>query len=280
MANLLTETAIKNKIQSKWCGQNYIYIEEIDSTNEILKHLVMTEEAGYLPAGTVVLTDFQSQGRGRLGRQWEAPPRSSLLFSILFRPFWPVEKCNWLTMLASNAVVQTITEQTELNAKIKWPNDIMIWVNGTWCKVAGLLLETDLDEDGRCRSAILGMGININIPAKDLPIGITPPASLLSASGAPVARQPFLLALLLKLETLYEAAAAGRSPQSEWQQNLMTIGQAVFVTDYDSEKRLKGTAVGTNEWGHLLVETADGRQYAIMAGDVTLRHKSFDNSGE
>lgn len=272
MANLLTETAIKSKIQTKWCGQNYIYIEEIGSTNEILKQLVMTEAARDLPAGTVVLTDFQSQGKGRLGRQWEAPAKTCLLFSILFRPFWPVEKCNWLTMIASNAVVQTIAGQTALRAKIKWPNDIMIQINGSWCKVAGLLLESDLDEDGRCRSAIMGMGININIPEKDLPNGITPTASLLSASGTPVARQPFLLALLLKLETLYEAAASGHSPQPEWQQNLITIGQSVSVTDYDADRMLKGTAVGTNEWGHLLVEAADGRQYAIMAGDVTLRH--------
>jgi BirA family biotin operon repressor/biotin-[acetyl-CoA-carboxylase] ligase len=278
MDDFLQETAVKPELTTKWLGQNYIYFQAVDSTNDLLKDWVAAGNGQTPPAGMVILTDYQRRGRGRLDRKWEAPPGSSLLLSVLFRPLWPAEKCSWLTMIASLAIVKTIARHTALMAKIKWPNDVVVRVGQTWCKLAGLLLETNLDDNGRCLSAILGMGININIPADQLPASPTPPTSLLSATGNPVLRRPFLLDLLFRLEEYYDAANKGLSPQSTWQKELITLGQAVMVTNTGNGQTLSGTAVATGEWGQLIVKGGEGREHTILAGDVTLRQQPFDNS--
>lgn len=280
MKSSLQVTAVKKKLSTKWLGQNYIFEEVVNSTNDSLKELLDVSPEETLATGTVFLTDFQEQGRGRLDRRWLAPAGTSLLFSVLLRPHWPAEKSFWLTMLASISIVETIRSQTTVNAAIKWPNDIVVLCEDTWHKVAGLLLETNLDAHGRCQSAVLGIGINVNIAAAQLPLGSTQPASLLSASGSHVPRLPFFIELLHRLETHYEAAVEDQSPQPAWQQRLITLGQPVTVTNAGTAATILGTAVATNEWGQLIVEAEDGRRHTILAGDVTLREKPFDNSTE
>jgi BirA family biotin operon repressor/biotin-[acetyl-CoA-carboxylase] ligase len=266
-------------LQTRWLGQNLIVRERVGSTNDELKGMVAMGTAVAPPDGTVILADFQSQGRGRFDRRWQAPPGTSLLFSVLFRPNWPAQRNNWLAMLGSTAVAEAIAHQTGLEARIKWPNDVVLPLAGVWHKVSGLLLEGEVDEDGdpeaasgRCQTAILGIGVNVNIPQPDLPDAPTPPTSLLLATGQPVSRIALLLDLLVRLETLYEAAVDGNhSPQPAWEQQLVTLGQSVTVTNAVSGQVVVGTAVKTDEWGHLLVRDRDGRVHTIVAGDVTLR---------
>jgi BirA family biotin operon repressor/biotin-[acetyl-CoA-carboxylase] ligase len=269
---------IRENLQTRWLGYNLIIRISVGSTNDELKGMMAkdTAQSGFglavtPPSGTVILADYQSQGRGRFDRRWLAPPGTSLLFSLLFRPNWPVERNNWLTMLGSVAVAETITHQTGLEARIKWPNDVMLPLAGAWHKVSGLLLEGEVDENGRCQSAILGIGINVNIAQPNLPDAPTPPTSLLVATGHSVSRLELFFDLLVRLEKLYEAAVDGRSPQPTWEQQLMTLGQLVTVTNVVSGEVMMGTAVATNEWGHLLVRGADGRVHTVVAGDVTLR---------
>lgn len=259
---------LRTKLQTRWLGQYLLYQDAVGSTNDELKKL---ERDTAVPSGALFLTNYQTQGRGRFGRRWEAPPGSSLLFSLLLRPNWPGEQNGWLTMLASLAVAEAISELTGLDARIKWPNDVVLPVAGQWRKVCGILLEGEMTADGRCRQAIVGIGINVNIPPDVLPEGITPPTSLLAASGQPVSRQALLLDLLPRLEKLVDEAQHGRSPQPAWQNRLMMLGQPMTVTYAATGEQLEGTAVGVNEWGHLLLVTADGRQHEILAADVTLR---------
>ncbi len=262
----LDVAALKKQLPTRWLGQHLFYEPEVGSTNDELKRLGQN-----IPAGVLFITDYQNRGRGRFARRWDAPPATALLFSVLLRPEWPAEQNGWLTMLASLAVAEAITAQTGLTTRIKWPNDVVLWVDGEWRKVSGILLEGDMLADGRCRQAIVGIGINVNIPADSLPAGITPVTSLLVASGRPVSRLSLLLDLLRRLEDLYEAALAGRSPWANWQKLLITLGQPVLVTFAADGDALLGTAVDVDEWGHLLVQTGDGRQHTILAADVTLR---------
>lgn len=257
--------------QSRWVGQHIIYHPTVGSTNDDLKTMVAQGTAVSPPAGTVVLTDYQSRGRGRFDRRWEAPPATSLLFSVLFRPNWPADYNHWLMMLAGVAAAEAIAAQTGLDVRIKWPNDVVLPLAGEWRKVSGLLLEGNLDANGRCQSAVLGMGINVNVPQSALPAAPTPPTSLLVATGHAISRRVLLLDLLARLEHHYEAAASGRSPQPLWQQYLMTLGQPVTVTQAGAGEAIVGTAVATGEWGQLLVQDSDGRVHTILAGDVTLR---------
>jgi biotin-(acetyl-CoA carboxylase) ligase len=164
MDDELTETAVQSALTTRWLGRHYHYFDTIGSTNDRLKEMVAAGDGQHPPAGTLLLTDYQSRGRGRLDRRWQAPPGSSLLLSVLFRPDWPAEQAQWLTMMASLAAADAIETATDLTVGVKWPNDLLVAGDGDWRKVSGLLLEGVLGDDGRLQSAILGIGINVNIP--------------------------------------------------------------------------------------------------------------------
>jgi BirA family transcriptional regulator, biotin operon repressor / biotin---[acetyl-CoA-carboxylase] ligase len=266
MANDLTETAVYAALQTAWLGKTYRYFPEIGSTNVELKKNSAAEADG-----SVYLTEFQSQGRGRLDRRWEAPAGTSLLFSILFRPNWPAQRANWLTMIAGLAAISAIAEVAHIEIKLKWPNDLMHLQNGQWHKVGGILQDGDLDENGRFRTIILGMGINVNIPHHTLPQAATQATSLLVARGQPVPRQTLLVCLLQKMEALMNTAVQGHSPQPQWKQQLINIGQPVQVTSAATTAPINGIAEDTDSWGQLLVRDEAGILHTIAAADVTLR---------
>ena len=270
----LTETAVNKALTSKWVGRNYHYLESTGSTNNVLKDLVADGNSDAPPAGTVVLTDFQSQGRGRLNRQWQAPPGSSLLLSILFQSDWPGERLSWLTMLAGNAVVEAVGQVTSITAALKWPNDVVIQRNKIWHKVCGILLEGHVSTEQRLTYAVLGIGINVNSSPDLLLNAAQPSTSLAAVKGEQISRLDLLIALLLQIEEQYERADRGFSPWDDWNDRLMTIGQRVGVSRIGQEVILAGLAEGTNEQGHLLVRDDSGVLHTVMAGDATLRKGS------
>jgi BirA family biotin operon repressor/biotin-[acetyl-CoA-carboxylase] ligase len=140
-----------------------------------------------------------------------------------------------------------------------------------WHKVGGILQEGSFGPDGRLQWVIVGIGINVNIPADELPEGITPPTSLLAATGQPVPRLPLLCSFLERVEELYDEVENGRSPQPLWQKRLINLGQPVRVTHHQTRESFTGIAEATDEAGHLLVREADGKLHTVTAADVTLR---------
>ncbi len=280
----LSEAAVGATLTTAWLGRVYRYLPRTGSTNDDLKAwaagiapappLANSRPAPASPAphGAVLATGYQSAGRGRLDRRWDAPPDTSLLLSLLLRSGdWPAERGPWLTMLAGLAVAEAIEVVVGLPARLKWPNDVVLAHDEGWRKVCGLLLDTTLDAAGRLETAVVGIGLNVNIPAGQLPAAITPPTSLLVAAGRVVARRPLLAALLAMLERHYERVAAGHSPAEAWSARLITLGQRVQVTAAGAGTPLVGLAEATDAWGRLLVRDDAGRQHTIAAGDVTLR---------
>jgi BirA family biotin operon repressor/biotin-[acetyl-CoA-carboxylase] ligase len=264
MTDHLDQATLAREIGTRWLGQTLHYLLTTTSTNAVLAKLA----AEGAPAGTVVVTDYQAQGRGRRRRRWEALPGTSLLFSLLFRPDWPATQAAWLTMLSGLAAVTAIEASTDLNAALKWPNDVMLATTDTWHKTGGILLETEIEGD-RLRQAIVGVGLNVNMTAAQLPDAPTPATSLLVAGGHPVSRALLLARFLHALEQGYTAAIAGTSPQPAWNERLMLRGKTVTIRD--EAHTLYGTVLGTDEWGRLLLRTANGNVRHIAAGDVTLR---------
>src|SRR4051812_16300557 len=123
------------------------WLSEIDSTNRY----VLDEARGGAPAGLVVVADHQTAGRGRLGRTWGAPPRASLLMSVLLRPAIPVERRHVLVMTAGLAMAEALEAETGVAAGLKWPNDLL--VGGR--KLAGILAEASGD------ALVIGIGVNL-----------------------------------------------------------------------------------------------------------------------
>ena len=147
------------------------------------------------PEGAVAATDFQSDGRGRLGRSWEAPPGSSLLFSLVLEPALPAERLPELTPLAGHAVAEAVTALTGLATAVKDPNDVL--VDGR--KLAGILGEA---ADGR---VLLGIGVNVRQLPGELPERPVFPATSLALEGAEVERGDLLAEILVRLESAYDA---------------------------------------------------------------------------
>lgn len=269
MGEDLRATAVIPQLTTHWLGRSYHYYDTITSTNSVLKDMV-AQGIPAPPAGTMLLADYQSAGRGRLDRSWEAAPGTSLMLSLLFRPDWPGQQALWLTMMASLAVTEAAAGLVAGPLGIKWPNDVMLWQDGEWRKWGGLLLEGSVGENGRLQTIVLGIGLNVNMTAAQLPQGITPVSSLSLAAGRPISRAQLLVDLLARLETYYEAAQAGQTPQPAWQQRLITLGRKVSASR-PGEEPLVGEAVAVDEWGQLLLQTGDGRVHAIAAADVSLR---------
>ena len=182
----LTPASVEPLLQGR-LGRPYRFVEECASTQRLLD-LDGAE-------GMTVATDLQTQGRGRLGRTWEAPTGRALLFSVLLRPAPPIVLWPELSLVAGSAVAQALHVQTGVAAELSHPNDVLI--EGR--KVAGILPEAST---GRVR---LGIGVNVNQAADELPAGTPkPPTSLNVETGREWPRAPLLAAILLELERRYD----------------------------------------------------------------------------
>jgi BirA family biotin operon repressor/biotin-[acetyl-CoA-carboxylase] ligase len=273
MKDVLSETAVTRSLTTRWLGKSCQVLMQVDSTNDLLKEMVWQDSDDSPPTGFVLLTEYQRKGRGRLARHWEAPSGSSLLLSMLFRPNWPAAQANWLTMLVSLAACEAIAAHANLEVGLKWPNDVMVRQDNHWHQVSGILQEGSFGADGRLQWVIVGIGINVNIPADEMPEGITPPTSLLAATGRPVPRLLLLCAFLERVEELYDGVGHGRCPPPLWQKKLITQGPLVRVTYHQTSDAFTGTAEATDDAGHLLVRDEAGTLHTVTAADVTLREK-------
>jgi BirA family biotin operon repressor/biotin-[acetyl-CoA-carboxylase] ligase len=175
-------------------GHVYRYAESTDSTQRMLAE----DES----EGAIAVAEVQTEGRGRLGRAWEAPAGTSVLVSVLLLPAVEAPRLPELSLVAGGAVAQAIAEVTGLEPAIKFPNDILVRSR----KVAGILAESS---DGR---VVLGIGVNVNQTLDQLPTGAkTEPTSLRLEIGGPVSRARLLAAILLQLERAYDAWVTGTS---------------------------------------------------------------------
>jgi BirA family biotin operon repressor/biotin-[acetyl-CoA-carboxylase] ligase len=263
--------AVEALLTTRTFGRNLIALPQTGSTNDEAKELARQGAAD----GTVVVTDEQLAGRGRLGRSWLAPPGTCLLCSILFRPSLPPTQASWLTMLCSLAAADGVKEIGGLSVSLKWPNDLVVLTepagDASWRKLAGVLTETALVGE-QVEFAIVGIGINVNVPAELLP-GLSPEAtSVLAETGHLTSREELLAKTLAGVEDRYERLRQGESPHSEWCSRLATLGRQVEVVT--SQGVLTGLAEGVTEAGELLLRTTDGTLHQLAAGDVTIGRKS------
>jgi BirA family transcriptional regulator, biotin operon repressor / biotin---[acetyl-CoA-carboxylase] ligase len=147
------------------------------------------------PEGAVAVAEEQSEGRGRLGRSWQAPARTSVLVSVLLRPAVESPRLPELSLIAGGAVAEAIAAVTGLEPAIKFPNDVLIGGR----KVAGILAESS------DRRVVLGIGVNVNQAEEQLPSDAqTEPTSLRLELGVPIDRRALLAEILFRLEGAYD----------------------------------------------------------------------------
>jgi len=257
MLETLSAAAITKDLETRFVGQRVLYYPSLTSTMEVARREAQQGAA----AGTVIVADEQTAGKGRLKRTWLSP-RGSLALSIILYP--SLAYLPSLIMLASLAVVHSIEAVTGLKSQIKWPNDVLL--NGR--KVSGILIENDV-QGNTVNYSIIGIGINVNLKLADFP-EIQPIATSLSDElGRDVSRLTVIRHLLVEIERLYLALSAGGSIYQEWQARLVTLGKRVRATT--GETIYEGIAESVARDGSLLLRGSDGRLTRIVAGDVTLR---------
>ncbi|MGC4852031.1 biotin--[acetyl-CoA-carboxylase] ligase [Micromonospora sp. DT4] len=250
---------------------------ETGSTNADVSEAAVAGE----PEGLVVVAERQTAGRGRRGRVWQSPPRAGIATSVLLRPGeaapdrdWapvPPTGYGWLPLLAGVALVEAVARLAELDAALKWPNDLLIGD----AKCAGVLAEAVPGRSPAQPPAIvLGIGLNVTLRADELPVNPTglPATSLQLAGAAATDRDPLLRALLRALADWYDRwrTAGGDAEASglraAYLASCATIGREVRVLLPNGEIRT-GTATGIDNDGQLLV-TIPTETRAIAAGDV------------
>ena len=204
--------------------------------------------------GWTIVTDFQRGGRGRQGRSWVAPPGEALLFSTILRP--PIDVLPLLPLLAAVTVAGGIEVSTGAVADLKWPNDVLF--NGK--KLAGILIERPPGP-----SVVLGVGVNVNQRAEDLPEAGT---SLRVELGHPVEREALLAAILNDLANAYDRADREGVDWivPAWRSRSAMLGTPItFRRDGET---VRGTADDIADDGALLVRMPDGSRVPIVAGEV------------
>ena len=196
MSDSLAPDVVKPLLRGRF-GHVYRYAEITDSTQRMLAE----DEA----EGTIAVAEEQTEGRGRLGRSWEAPTGTSVLVSVLLLPAVEAPRLPELSLVAGGAVAQAIAEVTGLEPAIKFPNDVL--VRGR--KVAGILAESS---EGR---VVLGIGVNANQALEQLPADVKiEPTSLRLELGGLVSRARLLAAILLQLERAYDVWVRGTTGTS------------------------------------------------------------------
>ncbi|MDH6235924.1 biotin--[acetyl-CoA-carboxylase] ligase [Cryobacterium sp. CG_9.6] len=273
------------------------FVTEAGSTNDVLVQHATGADASAWPDLSVVVTDNQTQGRGRLGRTWLAPTGKSLAISVLLRPELPggvplpSHRLGWFPLLAGAAMTQAVRDSIPAHhtvagrataattapatdpenqpptheVTLKWPNDVLI----DGYKVSGVLSELLPD----ARGMVIGTGVNLSLSEHDLPT-LTSTSLLLVTGTAPVTDE-VLARYLTRFTALYAALlAADGDPQKSGLHDTVnelcgTLGAVVRV-ELPGGTDVIGTAQSIDEDGRLVVlNHADGEVQAVAAGDVT-----------
>ena len=244
-------------------GQLVYAYDEVVST-QLLAHEAAAKGA---PEGTLVLAELQTGGKGRLGRQWHSPRGSGIWMSLIVRPQIPLPKTPQMTLLTAVAIARTIQEETGLQVRIKWPNDLFIGDK----KVCGILTELHAEAD-QVHYLVIGIGINVNNEAADFPEPLAQIAtSLRIESGTKVDRLQLLQRFCANFEETYDRyLQRGFQPvKEEWESLSYTIGRWVSVQTISQS--LEGRAVGLDDEGVLLLEDEAGNRHKVYSADVHYR---------
>lgn len=252
-------------------------VDATGSTNADLLRAAAEDPAAW-PNLSVLTAEYQTAARGRLDRQWEAPPLGSISVSVVLRPAnaqgrpLPTAGYSWLSLVAALALQETLQETAGIPARLKWPNDVLVRDK----KVAGILAQLGPMTEGSAPPLILGTGLNVTLGTNDLPV---PTATSLALEGArTLDRTVILKSYLRKFSVLYRSfcnadgdpaagLAGGASLHKRVEAAMVTLGKQVRA-QLPGDHEIIGHASRLDDHGSLLVLDRDSREHVVTAGDV------------
>lgn len=261
VSDLLTYEEIKGYLDTQYMGKKIINLSTIDSTNNYMKSI-----ASSMDEGTIITSEEQTSGRGRIGRNWTSPSSKGIYMSILLKPNLDPTKVSKLTLIGAAAVYKAL-KCIGIESQIKWPNDIVIGSK----KVCGILTEMDC-ELNRIDYIVMGIGINVNLDEIDIPDEISKKAtSLKIVIGEKVGRQELLALVLNHFEKLYDYFKKNGDILEVikiCKEHSALLGKEVQIIQ-SGDIRI-GRAIDINKDGELVVEFDEGIE-RIISGEVSVR---------
>ena len=242
----LDEAEINSKITPYW------RVSVVELTGSTQNDLLQLVESNNALDGQVIVTEYQSSGRGRLDRTFEAPAQSALLFSFYIKPRRQRSEWGFIPLIAGLSLLRAITTiDTAMNVSLKWPNDLII--NEKKC--AGIIAQTTTE------GIVLGIGLNVSMTLEELPV---PNATSLVIEGSSITDRNFLLSHILNtFAELFEAWEEGSELLNEYAKASSTIGKKVRI-DLPGGENIEATVARISDSGELVLD--DGRH--VSAGDV------------
>jgi len=257
----LSVDLIKANLRTKFIGKEIKYFEEIGSTNDIAKELARKGAS----EGLLVISERQTGGRGRRGRSWHSPS-GGIWLSLILRPKLVPQEVPKLTFVAAIAVARVI-RSLDLNAEIKWPNDILIDCKK---KICGILCETEVN----LGYVVVGIGVNANFNKEYLPEELQETATTLKSElNKNISRNHFVAHLLNEFEDFYLTfLEKGFSPIIDvWKKFSCILGENVLV--YQDDTKFFGKAIDIDQSGALILKLKNGSLTKIFSGDVSIRRQ-------
>ena len=262
--NHIKESEISKELETEYIGKNIFIFNEVASTNTVAKFLSMND----IEHGTVIISEKQTQAKGRSGKSWESP-LGGVWLSIVLSPNVDYSKLPLITLATGVAVAKTLEKVGVENPEIKWPNDIMI--NGK--KVCGILTEA-VTKFNTIENIIVGVGIDANLDVEDFPeelqIGTTTLKEELGKKGDENLLIKLFLEEFEKISELFKEQEY-ELILKEWRKRSYTIGKIVevrepFNTYYDAY------VLGIGKEGALIVEKIDGTLEKVISGECIIKN--------
>ena len=257
--DLLNPQNIYRNLKTKFIGKNILHFETIDSTNDYAKKI-----GNELRDGSVIISEEQTKGKGRLGRVWESKAGEGIWMSIILKPNIIPNKAPFITLIAGASIVKALNI-LGVDAKIKWPNDITI--NNK--KLSGILTELSAEIE---RVNYIVVGIGMNVKDNDFEEELQDKATSLYKENYNVSRIDIVKEILCQFEKLY-LDYIEKDDKKEvldiCRQYSAIINKEIYVIKNDQKELVD--CIGINEEGNLIIKNKDGKLEEIMSGEVSIR---------
>ncbi|MEC5422485.1 biotin--[acetyl-CoA-carboxylase] ligase [Virgibacillus sp. C22-A2] len=256
----LSENTIQWGLNSNWIGKTIIHKQTTPST-QIIAHQAAQEGAAH---GTVIIADEQTQGKGRMNREWHSTKNKGIWISIILRPAILPYLAPQLTLLAATVLADVLNTHAGLRPLIKWPNDILL--NGK--KTAGILTEMQAEQD-QIQYVVIGIGLNVNHEKADLPEDIRSKAtSLKIETNNTLAIKEIIQSILLTFEDTYDTYIQGGFPKikKKWEGYGFKVGEEIAIKTL--RKRWKATFIGIAEDGALVTKAEDEEPKKLYSAEI------------
>ncbi len=257
--DLLTYQNISYKLETKIMGNNIVHFNTIDSTNNYAKKIALQESEG-----TIIVSEEQTKGKGRIGRKWHSKSKEGIWMSIILKPEMIPQNAPFITLIAGASIVKALNN-LGIETTIKWPNDIII--NNK--KVAGILTELSAESD-RINYIVLGIGINVK--TTEFSQEISEIATSLYKEGYKIPRIDIIINILREFEELYLKYINKNSKKATLdicRKYSAIIGKDVYLIKGEEKELVR--CLDMNKEGNLIVRTEDNIIKEIISGEVSIR---------